>query len=346
MSPTDAHHRPRTALVIGATGGIGGEVAHALIGRGWRVRGLCRQPGDAGRRAACVGPVEWIAGDAMNGADVTAAASGAEMIFHGANPPGYRNWRGLAIPMLQSSIAAARASGARLILPGNVYNYGPDAGTVIDERAPQHPLTRKGAVRVEMEQMLEAATRDGVRSLVVRAGDFFGPHQPSSWFKDAMVKPGRPLRSVTYPGEREVGHAWAYLPDLAETVARLAEIEASLPAFDCFHFGGHWLARGVEIAEAVRRVSGEPELPIRSFPWVLLFLGAPFVTFAREALEMRYLWRVPLRLDNAKLVSLIGPEPHTPLDEALRQTLTALGCVPETTRPVGAEVGTAAAGAR
>jgi len=345
MSPTDAHDsRPRTALVIGATGGIGGEVAHELIGRGWRVRGLCRQPAEANRRAAWVGPVEWIAGDAMNGADVTAAASGTEIIFHGANPPGYRNWRGLAIPMLQSSIAAARASGARLIFPGNVYNFGPDAGTVIGERSPQHPLTRKGAVRVEMEQMLEAATGVGVRSLVVRAGDFFGPHQPSSWFKDAMVKPGRPLRSVTYPGEREVGHAWAYLPDLAETVAQLAEIEASLPAFDSFHFGGHWLARGVEIAEAVRRVSGEQDLPIRSLPWALVFLGAPFVTFLREALEMRYLWRVPLRLDNAKLVSLIGPEPHTPLDEALRQTLSALGCLPAT--PVATQAGTATAGAR
>jgi len=343
MSPTDAHDTRRTALVIGATGGIGGEVAHALIARGWRVRGLCRQPADARRRAAWVGPVEWIAGDAMTRADVTAAASGAEIIFHGANPPGYRNWRGLAIPMLQSSIAAARVSGARLIFPGNVYNYGPDAGTVIDERSPQHPFTRKGAVRVDMERMLEEAARDGVRSLVVRAGDFFGPHQPSSWFKDAMVKPGRPLRSVMYPGEREVGHAWAYLPDLAETVARLADIEASLPAFDSFHFGGHWFARGVELAEAVRRVSGEPDLPIRRFPWMLFLLGAPFVTFIREALEMRYLWRVPLRLVNAKLVALIGAEPHTPLDEALRQTLSALGCMPKKPHAADAAAATATA---
>lgn len=144
-----------------------------------------------------------------------------------------------------------------------------------------------------------------------------------------MVKPGRPLRSVAYPGEREAGHAWAYLPDVAEAVARLAEIEASLPAFESVHFGGHWLERGIEIAEAVRRVSGRPDLPIRPIPWALFYLGAPFATFLREALEMRYLWRIPLRLDNAKLLSMIGPEPHTPLDEAVRQTLSALACLPE-----------------
>lgn len=318
----------RLALVVGATGGIGGEVAHALIAHGWRVRGLCRRLETAKRDAAWVGPVEWVTGDAMNETDVATAASGVALIFHGANPPGYKNWRGLAVPMLKNAITAARRSGARLIFPGNVYNFGPDAGSLATEISPQHPATRKGAVRVDMEQMLETAARDGVRSLVVRAGDFFGPHQSGSWFRDVMVTPGRALRSITYPGEPEIGHAWAYLPDLAETIARLAEIESSLPHFDRLHFGGHWLERGIEFAEAVRRVSGRPDLPIRSFPWLLLYLASPFISVARESLEMGYLWRVPFRLDNSKLVSLIGREPHTPIEQALHQTLAAFGCLP------------------
>lgn len=49
------------------------------------------------------------------------------MIFRGANPPGYRNWRGLAIPMLRNAIVAAEQEGARLTYPGSVYVYGPDA---------------------------------------------------------------------------------------------------------------------------------------------------------------------------------------------------------------------------
>lgn len=43
-------------------------------------------------------------------AEVIAAAEGARILFHGANPPGYRRWRELAIPMLANSIAAARLS--------------------------------------------------------------------------------------------------------------------------------------------------------------------------------------------------------------------------------------------
>jgi hypothetical protein len=55
-----------------------------------------------------------------------------------------------------------------------------------------------------------------VKVLIVRAGDFFGPGASgNSWFAQGLVKPGRPFRSVTYPGKRDAGHARAYLPDLA-----------------------------------------------------------------------------------------------------------------------------------
>ena len=107
MNLNDPPNR-KLALVVGATGGIGGEVAHALIAHGWRVRGLCRRPGDAKRRAAWVGAVEWVSGDAMDAADVTAAASGAAIIFHGANPPQVQK---LARPR-DSDVAERHCGGA------------------------------------------------------------------------------------------------------------------------------------------------------------------------------------------------------------------------------------------
>ncbi|MBV9701872.1 MAG: hypothetical protein JO163_04010, partial [Methylobacteriaceae bacterium] len=86
-----------------------------------------------------------------------------------------------------------------------------------------------------------------------------------------------------------------------------------------------WMEPGVEMAHAVRRALGAPELPIRGFPWYAVYLAAPFVTMMREMIEMRYLWKVPLRLDNRKLVSVLGTEPHTPLDQAVRASLQSLG---------------------
>jgi nucleoside-diphosphate-sugar epimerase len=94
--------------------------------------------------------------------------------------------------------------------------------------------------------------------------------------------------------------------------------------------GGHWDADGTQMAAAIRRVvlrrtGRKPR--IAAFPWWLVSLASPFVTTFREMLEMRYLWREPVHLDNARLIAELGQEPHTPLDEAVDATLRGLGCV-------------------
>ena len=332
MSYSTTDGRP-LALVTGLTGGVGGAVGLALLARGWQVRTLHRDPLQAralwARRFGS-SSIEWVAGDALDRASQLAAARGAQIIFHGVNPPRYRNWRKWAIPMLGHAIEAARVSGARLVFPGNVYNFDAGAARVFSETAPQHPTTRKGQIRVEMEQMLrDAASQDRVRSLVVRAGDFFGPTQPNSWLAQGLVKPGRPIRSITYPGDLSVGHTWAYLPDLAATLVDLAARESELPDFETFHFRGHWIEEGRELCATIARVCGASEIPVRRFPWWLIQAGAPFVGLFRELLEMRYLWDTPLELDNSKLVAFLGRETHTPLEQALKESLAALGCLRE-----------------
>jgi nucleoside-diphosphate-sugar epimerase len=315
----------KLALVIGATGGIGGAVAERLLAGGWRVRALNRDP-ETARRTGRPG-LEWVKGDAMVEADVVAAAKGAQLVVHGANPPGYKNWAGLQLPMLNAIIAAAKAADARLIFPGTVYNYGPDAFPNLTEDGPQNPVTRKGAIRVQMEQALKAASEDGLKVLIVRAGDFFGPKTTNnSWLAAGLVKAGKPLTAVTYPGPLSVGHSWGYLPDIAETMVRLAERD-DLGAFEVFHMRGHTVT-GDELVAALSRVA-ERKLAVSRLPWFAIRAIAPFNETMREMLEMRYLWETPVLLDNAKLAARLGAEPHTPIDEALRAALTGLGVLPQ-----------------
>jgi nucleoside-diphosphate-sugar epimerase len=312
----------RTALVIGPNGTFGAHAMVALLRHGWTVKAMARDPEAAARRTGENTPVEWIRGDAMNKADVIAAARGVQVIVHAANPPRYQRWRQLALPMLEATIAAAKAEGARIVLPGTVYNFAPDSGPMISESAPQTPVTRKGKVRVEMEEMLKAASRDGAKALVLRAGDFFGPAAPNSgllWFTSR--KDGR-VTSVSYSGK--AGHDWAYMPDLAETLARLLDREADLADFDVFHFRGHWFEDSRAMGEAIRRVTGDPRIPLRAFPWFVVQAAAPFVPLMRELAEMKYLWTRPIGLDESKLKAFIDV-PHTRLECALRESLADLG---------------------
>lgn len=318
------------ALVLGATGGVGGEVARRLAARGWRVRALNRTP----ERTPQEHGFEWIKGDATVAGDVAAVAEGVSLIVHAVNPPGYRDWGKLVLPMLDNTIEAAEANGARILLPGTVYNYGPDAFPTIGEDAPQHPTTAKGRIRAEMERRLRAVAASGAaKVLIVRAGDFFGPQPGNNWFSQGLVKPGGRPRVIRYPGQRGIGHQWAYLPDVAETMVRLVE-RGGLDDFASFHMDGQWDPDGTRMTDAIRRVLGEPAVPVRRLPWWAMRLASPFVPVLRELLELKYLWDRPVRLYNDRLLAALGHEPRTPLDDAVRTTLAASGCL-ESPRPTG-----------
>lgn len=306
------------ALVIGGNGGIGREVCLALKRHGWQVRAVARHlPSERSG-------IEWIQGDAMQRADVLAAANGVDVIVHAVNPPGYRQWDKLVLPMLDNTIAAAKANGARIVLPGTIYNFGPDAFPLLREDSPQHPHTRKGEIRAEMERRLAEAAHAGVRTLVLRCGDFFGPYAGNNWFSQGLLQVGKPVQTLRYPAEYTHEHAWAYLPDVAETMVRLLERESDLSDFEAFNFGGYWLD-GHAMVDAVRRAAGNPHVALRRFPWWLTALFAPFVETLREMRKMRYLWKTPIRMDDTKLVVFLGGKPYSPLDEALRATLAGLG---------------------
>lgn len=127
-----------------------------------------------------------------------------------------------------------------------------------------------------------------------------------------------------------MGHQWAWLPDVAATIAALLARRHELEPFARFHMQGHWDPDGSEMSQAIQRVVARygGRAVVKSFPWWLVKLAAPFNATLREMVEMHYLWRLPVRLRNDKLVAFLGAEPHTPLDRAVHMTLQGLGCLP------------------
>jgi hypothetical protein len=45
----------------------------------------------------------------------------------------------------------------------------------------------------------------------------------------------------------------------------------------------------------------------------------------RELSDISYLWSTPHAIDGTRLAEIIGDIPHTPLDQAITASLTALG---------------------
>jgi nucleoside-diphosphate-sugar epimerase len=305
-------------LVLGAAGRLGQKAAEAFRDAGWIVTSLVR-PGGAARAPA---DTEVLEINALDHAGVGKAARGADVVLHALNPP-YTDWSRLALPLAYSAVAAAETAGATLLFPGNLYNYGSPLPPIIDENTPMRPSSRKGQLRVAIEdRMMEAAER-GVRTIVLRAGDFYGG-SAGSWFDLVLVKEiGQ--RRITYPGPLEVTHEWAYLPDVASALLRLASVREALPRFASFDFPGHAIT-GRELTAAIARAM-PGSLEIKRMTWWLIHALRPVVPLCRELSEIAYLWNEPHRIDGRKLAAAVGDIPCTPLDLAVARALEDLRAI-------------------
>ncbi len=317
-----------TVLILGSRGRFGSAAARAFADAGWRVV--------AQMRPGAVMPmshpgIEWLHADLSDTQALATAAKNASVVVHALNPAyTHKAWRAEVLPMMDSAIAIARDLGATLMMPGNIYNFGADMPDMLREDTPQVAQTVMGQIRIAMEQHLQ---RSGVRGIVIRAGDFFGSGT-GTWFDAVSVKNIR-KGAFTSPGGLSTATAWAYLPDLAQTFVAVAQEvtqgRSQRKAFEVFHFKGtsltaqQWLDLLTPIAREQGWVSANASVKCKRMPWLAIRIGALFVPSWAALLEMRYLWDTPHQLDNARLVQLIGPEPRTPLDKALRQSLADLG---------------------
>jgi nucleoside-diphosphate-sugar epimerase len=303
-------------LILGATGRLGYAAAECFRDAGWNVVSQVR-PGHAKLAPPRTRIVEV---DGLDHNAVSEAAHRADVVLHALNP-NYQHWRTQALPLAYSALAAAERVGATLIFPGNLYNYGSPVPPVIDEATPMRPTSHKGRIRVAIEDRLqEAAEERGLRVIIVRAGDFFGSGR-GSWLDLVIAKDITRLR-LTYPGPLDAIHEWAYVPNFASALVRLAGIRDQLAPFATFGFPGH-AATGREFTTAVAKVV-QNRLQVKRMGWWLVKGLAPFVPLCRELAEIAYLWKEPHRIDGDKLRAAIGDVPHTPLEAAVARAVQDL----------------------
>jgi nucleoside-diphosphate-sugar epimerase len=284
----------KTALILGASGKFGRACSIAFKADGWNVRHYDRKT------------------------DMTKAAMGADIIINGLNPPAYHNWAKLIPEITADVITAAKANGATIILPGNVYPLGNTPG-IWDENTPHKPNSRKGQIRKEMEETYRHAAMNGVQTINLRAGDTIDPDSKETIFDMVMFK-GLAKGKLTLMGRADIPHAYCYVPDFARAAVALANKRSQLQPYEDIPFAGQTLS-GNEIREVLETLLDRP-LRVSQFPWVMMRLLSPFWELARELTEMRYLWDTPHQLSDKKLKRLLPDFEMTSNRVAIATVLT------------------------
>jgi nucleoside-diphosphate-sugar epimerase len=279
----------KTVLILGASGKIGTHSAAAFERAGWTVRLFDRKTDTLDK-----------------------AAAGTDVIVNGFNPH-YKNWAKDVPCYTTKIIDAAKTSGATVIVPGNVYVYGADAGTWGPDTR-HSAKTRKGRIRIEMERAYRDAAGTGVRTIILRAGDFIDPNGADTLMGAVVVK-NIHKGVLTHLGPPNVRRAYCYLPDWARAAAALADMRTKLDPFEDVPIPGI----AVTMAELRDQIETATRQNIRlsAFPWRLVQLVSPFMRDAYEMLEMRYLHETSHELASGPFNRLLPNFVPTPLQAAL-----------------------------
>ena len=283
----------RTVLILGGSGKIGSRAAEAFWDAGWQVRQFDRKTDD-----------------------MITAAQGADVIVNGLNPPAYHDWERTIPAFTAQVIAAAKAADATVIIPGNIYNFGDQPGT-LDENTPHNAHTKKGRVRIAMEHAYQAS---GVQTLILRAGNFIDPDHNGDIMTLFILK-DIAKGKITAGGDPDTLQTYCYLPDWARAAVMLGEQRDQLAGFEDVPFPGHVFTKN-ELKAELEKALGRP-IRINQFPWWIMRITAPVWELARELLEMRYLWDTPHRLGSARFDSLLPDFQPTGLSKVMQAGLPA-----------------------
>jgi len=298
--------------ILGANGTIATELIPVLQSNARQIRLVARNPKP-------VSGAETFQADVLNREQVFQAVKGSEVVYLLVGLEYNRRiWKAGWPVIMQNTIDACKAAGAKLIFFDNVYMYGKVNGPMT-ESTPFHPTSVKGFIRAGLDDMLIREMNTGdLKAIIAKAADFYGPRATKTSVAGILVfdkmKKGKTAQwfsSAVQP------HSYTYTPDAAKALYMLAMEETAygqswhLPTAKPALTGKEFVAIAAKYMKAKNKVQVLPT-------WLVKFIGL-FNPVMKELGEMLYQTEFPYFFDSSKFEKAFQFRP-TGYEEGIRQT--------------------------
>jgi nucleoside-diphosphate-sugar epimerase len=298
-------------LVLGA-GPVGRATAALLAEQGEDVVLASR----SGRGPEVPG-ARRVAVDAADTDALRTLAAGTDVLHNCLNPADYTAWTRDWPPMAAAVLAAAEASGALLVITGNLYPYGPVDRPMV-EGMPDAATDTKGVLRARMWADALAGHEAGrLRAVEVRGSDYMGPGVLDNGHVTRLVPALLAGKAVRVLGSPDQPHSWTDVRDMARAMVAVAARPDA--------WGRVWHAptnpprtQREAVADVCRAAGVEP-VRVRSYPRLLIDAAAPVVPMLRALRSTRWQFERPYVLDSSAITRDLGLAP-TPWDDVCRAT--------------------------
>jgi len=317
----------KKALILGATGFIGGHIALAAIEQGWQVRGFRRDPAATGILKNL--PMEWVNGNLDEPSSLRRAMQDIDIVFHAAGYyPARKEKRALpaqieyALAQTKNILMAAREMKVeRLIYTSTLTTIGqppPGSNHLATETESYVPGTMpKGAyyeVKFAMEQAVLQAAKGGLPAIITNPTAVFGPG-------DVHLTLGSVLIAVSR------GWAIAWLPVTINVVDVRDVSQAHIQAAIRGRLGHRYIIGGhnLSLKDALSLIADIAKVPPPRFEIPLWLIDAvvqlddaiPQINLIGNHLRAIRLWQ-GYDISKAQLELALSPRPF---EETIRDAL-------------------------
>lgn len=301
--------------ILGSGGAIGIELAKALKQYTGNIRLVSRNP-------QAVNPDDHLfSADLTQPADVLKAVEGSKVVYLTVGLP-YKTkvWQTTWPIVMKNVIGACQTHHARLVFFDNIYMYDPDFLGAMTEKTPIRPVSKKGAVRAQIAEMiLHAVERGGLQAIVARSADFYGPSiHNTSVLTEIVFKNFSNGKKANWLASEKYRHSFTYTPDAGRATALLGNTPDAfnqvwhLPTAPNPFTGKEWI-------ETIANEMGvEPKFQV--VPKLLVRIIGLFVPIMKETVEMMYQYDRDYVFDSSKFEKRFAFKP-TPYLEGIKNII-------------------------
>ena len=226
--------------------------------------------------------------------------------------------------VVENFVQAARKHGFKLVFFDNVYPYGPAPLRVpMTEDHPQQPPSKKGLVRKALDDRLwRAVHEDGLRLVIARSADFYGPGVRNSMLYAAAIERQLKGKAAQWLGSPDKRHSYTYTPDAGRALVKLALDDSAtgqtwhLPTAEPAPTTRELLALSAALLHAPAKVQVMPGALFKVLKW--------WVPILREVQEMMYQNHDDYVFSSAKFTRAYPDFRITPYREGIEATVLFL----------------------
>lgn len=304
--------------ILGAGGAIGRELAKALTAYTTDIRLVSRNPEKVNDS------------DTLMSANLTArndvfdAVKGSSIVYLTVGLTyDLKTWQTQWPVIMKNVIESCEYHKAKLVFFDNIYMYDGSNLNPITEDLPMNPPSKKGAVRKQLVEMIQAAIAAGrIEALIARSADFYGPGiDKVSMLTETIIKPISEGKAANLMGGENFKHTYTYVPDAARAVALLGNTPTAynqtwhLPTASNAPSAKEWV-------ELFARGMGEKPKYRVTPKWMIRIIGL-FMPIMKELHEMVYQYDRDYVFSSEKFNQAFPQFHTTPYEKGIAEIIKA-----------------------